>query len=136
MATTGIVNGHYLRIYVDGTAVAKATECSIEWTAEMKELSTAHKDAVAGGWREITPGQKSGNCSTNGLYSEETNSFASLWEKYNDGTKVAIQFKTGESGDTVWYADGYINSMSLNAPDNENVTYSISIDFTGESVMS
>jgi TP901-1 family phage major tail protein len=136
MATTGIVNGHYLRFFDGGTAIAKATSCTISFSVGMRE--TAHKDTAGdgGGWREVSPGQKSGTGSTEGLYAEDTNSFATLYDKMIAGTSVALTFTTGESGDDVYYATAYITSMELNAPNNENVTYSISFEFSGEVVRS
>jgi predicted secreted protein len=136
MATVGVVNGHYLRFYDGGVAIAKATECSISWAVEMRE--TAHKDTAGdgGGWKEVAPGQKSGTGSTSGLYAEDTNSFATLYAKMVAGTKITGTFTTAVSGDSVWYFEGYISSMELNAPNNENVTYSISFEFTGEITLS
>jgi predicted secreted protein len=136
MATVGIVNGHYLRFFDGGVAIAKATECTISWAVEMRE--TAHKDTAGdgGGWKEVAPGQKSGTGSTSGLYAEDTNSFATLYGKMAAGTAITGTFTTGESGDSVWYFTGYITSMELNAPNNENVTYSISFEFSGEVTLS
>jgi len=94
MATTGIVNGHYLRFFDGGVAIARATECT------------------------------------------DANSFATLYDKFIDGTSCALTFTTGESGDDVYYATAYITSMELNAVNNENVTYSISFEFSGEVVRS
>lgn len=136
MATTGIVNGHYLRFYDGGTALAKATECEINFAVEMRE--TAHKDTSGtnGGWKSVAPGQKSGTGSTSLLYSEETNSFATLWAKYAAGTALTLTFKTGVSGDHVWTGTAYITDMKLNAPNNQNVTASISFEFSGEITLS
>jgi TP901-1 family phage major tail protein len=136
MATVGVVNGHYLRFFDSGTAIAKATECSISWSVEMRE--TAHKDTAGdgGGWREVSPGQKSGTGSTSGLYAEDTNSFATLYDKMIAGTALELTFTTGETGDNVYYGQAFINSMELNAPNNENVSYTISFEFNGEIVRS
>ena len=137
MATVGIVNGHFLRWYVGGISIAKATECSISFATSTREVS--HKDtasSLTGGWREVLPGQLSGTGSTSGLYAEDTNSFATLWDGMVNGDTFDLTFTTGESGDSVWYASAIITSMELNAPNDENVTYSISFEFTGEVVRS
>ena len=136
MATTGIVNGHYLRFFDGGVAIAKATSCTISFSAEARE--TAHKDTAGdgGGWREVAPGQKSATGSTEGLYSEETNSFVTLFNKYSAGTELELTFTTGETGDSIWYGTAIITSLELNAPNNENVTYSCSFEFTGEVIVS
>ena len=137
MATVGVVNGHFLRFFVGGVSIAKATECTISFAAATREI--AHKDtasSLTGGWREVLPGQLSGTGSTSGLYAEDTNSFATLYDSMVAGDTLAITFTTGESGDSVWYADAIITSMELSAPNDENVTYSISFEFSGEVVRS
>lgn len=136
MATTGIVNGHYLRFFDGGIAIARAVECSISWSIEMRETATKDTAGDGGGWREVQPGQKSGTGSTSGLYTEDTNSFAILYDKMIAGTPIELTFTTNESGDDVYYGQAFISSMELNAPNNENVTYSISFEFNGEIVRS
>jgi TP901-1 family phage major tail protein len=136
MATIGIVNGHFLRFFDNGVPIARSTSCTISWSVELRESSTKD-DANAGfGWREVTPGQKSGTGSAEGLYAEDANSFATIYDKMIAGTALDLTFTTGESGDDVYYGQAYVTSMELSAPNNENVTYSISFEFTGEIVRS
>jgi TP901-1 family phage major tail protein len=136
MATLGVVNGHYLRFYMDSVAVAYATDCTISFSAEMREL--AHKDTAGdgGGWVEKAAGQKSATGSTSLLYSEETNSFATLFASFKDGEPIDVTFTTSESGDSVFAGEAFITSMEINAPNNENVTASISFEFNGEVTLS
>lgn len=137
MASVGIINGHFLRFFVGGVSIAKATECSISISSSTREVS--HKDtasSLTGGWREVLPGQLSGTGSTSGLYAEDTNSFATLFDLMVQGETVELTFTTGESGDSVWYATAIITSMELSAPNDENVVYSISFEFSGEVVRS
>jgi len=69
MATTGIVNGHYMRFFDadTGNPYAKATECTISFS--MSSRQTSHKDTAGSGsgWREISAGEKSGSGSTSAL---------------------------------------------------------------------
>lgn len=138
MATTGIVNGHYMRFFDadTGNPYAKATDCTISFA--MSSRQTSHKDTngSGSGWREISAGEKSGSGSTSGLYAEDTNSFAILYDKFKDGLPVNLTFTTGESGDDIYYCTAYIVSLELNAVNNENVTYSCSFEFSGEVVRS
>ena len=137
MASVGIINGHFLRFFVGGTPIARATECTISFSAATREIATKDSaSTLTGGWRQVQPGQLSGTGSTSGLYAEDANSFSTLWDSMVDGDTLAITFTTGESGDTVWYADALITSMELSAPNDENVSYSISFEFTGEVVKS
>ncbi len=136
MATSGIVNGKYLRFYDDGQVLAFATSCSLSFN--MSPRSIAHKDTPGtnGGWAELLPGQKSGTGSTEGLYAEDNNAFATLYDKFIAGTPCELTFTTGESGDDTYYGQAYITSMELTAPNDESSTWSISFEFNGEVVRS
>lgn len=133
MATTGVTNGRNMRFFDGGTALGFATECSLSFSREMREL--AHKD-VTGNWIEKAPGAMSGSGSTSGLYAESNNAAESLFTKMNAGTALTLTFTTDVTGDQVWTGTAYITSLELNAPDNENVTYSVSFEFSGAVVMS
>lgn len=125
-----VINGHYLRIYIGGTAIAKATECSLSLSAEMRE--TSHKDTSGdgGGWREVTPGEKAGTLTCNALFAE-TESYETLWTAYSTGASVSWIFQDGTTGNLADSGTGYISSLEKNAPNNENVTYSVTIEVTG-----
>jgi len=136
MATTGIVNGKYLRFYDDGAVLAFATSCSLSFS--MSPRSISHKDTPGsnGGWAAILPGQKTGTGSTEGLYAEDNNAFATLYDKFIAGTPCDLTFTTGESGDDTYYGEAFITSMELTAPNDESSTWSISFEFNGEVVRS
>jgi TP901-1 family phage major tail protein len=132
MATVGVVNGHYMRFFDNGVSLGYSTSCSIAFNATMRELS--HKDTAGsgGGWLEQAPGQKSGTFSTEGLYAEDDNAAAALFQKLADGTEITLTFTTDVSGDKVWSGTALLTSVEITAPNNENVTYSVSGVFTGE----
>jgi len=125
-----IVNGHDLRVYVGGSAVAKATECSFSLSTNMREI--AHKDTAgsAGGFREVSAGQKSGTMTTSALYSEGE-SFESLFSAWDAGTAVVVKFSDEVSGNKHMTANALISSLDMNAPDNENVSYSVTFELSG-----
>lgn len=133
MATTGITNGRNMRFFDGGTALGRATDCTLSFSSEMRE--TAHKD-LTGNWTAKAPGAMSGTGSASGLYSEDANAAESLFTKMNAGTALTLTFTTEVTGDQVWTGTAYISSLEMNAPDNENVTYSVSFEFTGAVVMS
>ena len=135
MPTTGVTNGHYMRFFNSGTSLGYATECSLNFAAEMREL--AHKDTVGdgGGWVEKAPGQKSATGSTSGLYAESDNAAATLFSAYEDGTALTLTFCTETTGDKIWSGSAFITSLEVNATNNENVTYSCSFEFSGAVTM-
>jgi len=132
MATVGVVNGHYMRFFDNGVSLGYATSCTISFSSAMRELS--HKDTAGdgGGWLEQAPGQKSATFSTEGLYAEDDNAAAALFTKLADGTEITLTFTTDVSGDKVWSGTALLTSVEITAPNNENVTYSVSGVFTGE----
>lgn len=127
MATVGIVNGHNLRWYLDGVAIAKATECTISMSTALRE--TTHKD-VGGptGWAANESGVLSWEGQCTALFAE-AESFETLWTAFSTAVQVDIVFSTDESGDKTFEGSAIITSLEMNAPDNENVSYSVS--FTG-----
>ena len=135
MATIGVTNGHYMRLFDNGVSLGYSTNCSIAFNATMRELS--HKDTAGsgGGWIEQAPGQKSGTFSTEGLYAEDDNAAAALYAKLADGTAIDLTFTTDVTGDKIWTGVGYLTSVEITAPNNENVTYSVSGVFNGEVII-
>jgi len=132
MATVGVVNGHYMRFFDNGVSLGYATSCTISFSSAMRELS--HKDTAGdgGGWLEQAPGQKSATFSTEGLYAEDDNAAAALFTKLADGTEITLTFTTDVTGDKIWSGTALLTSVEITAPNNENVTYSVSGVFTGE----
>lgn len=128
MPTTGIVNGHNLRLKVEGTNVARATSCKIEF--KNKTRQTAHKD-TSGGWETNDYGEFSGTLSTDFLFEETAGNFEDLYDFFVAKTKVTCLYATSTSGDTSWTVEGVIDSLSIDAPNNENATASISIIMDG-----
>jgi predicted secreted protein len=131
MPTTGIVNGHNLRIFLDDVAVAKSTSCSISITRDVRE--TSHKDLGTGdgaGWKGSEYGEGSWTITGDALYAYDgagdAESFETLWDAIENKTKLTIQYSTDVSGDKVFEGSVIITSLDVNAPNNEDVTYSFS----------
>lgn len=128
MATVGIVNGHVLRWYINGTAIAKATSCSLDFSAETRD--TAHKD-VGGptGWADSETGQLSFSGSCDALYAE-AEQFETLYTAFAAGTTLTMEYSTDVTGDKFFSCSILVTGLSMNADNNENVTYSAT--FTGK----
>lgn len=124
-------NGHNLRIYIGGSAVAKATTCQMNLSTDM--IETAHKDTAGtgSGFKESQPGQKSGTMSTTALYAEADNDIDTIFDAWSSGTAQTLKFSDEVSTNRYWTATGYITSISKNAPDNEIVTYTVTWDLSG-----
>ena len=142
MATTGIVNGTNLRIYLNlGSglvAVAYATSCSIDMSRELRESVT--KDSTGGGqtgWRTVRAGQKSATISGEGLVSMEADSntnhkpITDLCSAYSNATAITWRVTTDTSGDDFLSGSGLMTNLSLNMGAEEDSTYSYTIEVNG-----
>lgn len=130
MATAGIHSGSIMRVTIGGVAVAKATDSSIEFSRG--EISISHKD-VTNNWKAVSAGELSATVSTNALYAaDEGESFATLWAAFTGRSDVALQFTSSVSGDKYYYGNFKVTSLSVNAPNNESVTYSASFSSNGQ----
>jgi len=141
MPTTGIVNGHNLRILIgindengisDPAPVAKSTSCSISITRDVRE--TSHKDLGSGdgaGWKGSEYGEGSWTITGDALYSynqglDENIGVGLLWTAMKDKNKLVVQYSTDVVGDQMFQGTVVITSLDVNAPNNEDVTYSFS----------
>ena len=130
MATSGVVNGTDLRIYKGGTAIGRATTCSLSISREMREI--LDKDNT-GSWVTSAPGRKSASLSTDAFFTYDTPNVKpeALWSDLDNGTLVTWRFTTDEAGDKAWDGSGYVTEFSVNAGVEENSTYSVTITVSG-----
>lgn len=133
MPTTGIMNGSLLRLYVDGVAVAYSTSDTLDLSRAMREM--AHKDNTSA-WVEVAPGQKSATFSTELMFADIGDStantkFNTLFASWDAGTLVTCLYTSSVNGDSVFSFTAYIESLSLNAANQESVTASASLRVNG-----
>lgn len=133
MATTGIVNGSLLRLYVNDVAVAYSTSDTLDLTRAMREI--AHKDNTSA-WVQVAPGQKSATFSTELLFADvgdasANTKFNSLFDSWNAGTQITCTYTTDVLDDSIYSFTAYIESLSLNSANQENVTASASLRING-----
>lgn len=131
MATTGIVNGTLLRIFKGGTKVGYSTNCSLEFTMETR--STLTKDTPGGGWTEASPAQKSATLTAEFLFSYDTANISpeDLWDDFDNRALLLLRMTTDVAGDKYWEGSGYITSLSMSAPVEDNITCSTTFTATG-----
>lgn len=128
MPTAGIINGKLLRLYIADVAVSKATECTLSISVGTR--GSSHKDS--GGWEDSLSSIKSWTMSTSALYAlDSTNSPQSIAAAVLAGTPVAVRFTTDVTGDTYYSGTGIITKFDVNAPNEEDSTFSIEIKGSG-----
>jgi len=128
MASTGYQNGTDIGLFIDGTLVSYGTSHDFEITMETREAS--NKDSQ--GWAEKREGQKSWTASGEFIFAEDaTMSFSDLFALVTARTKVVAKIATTTTGDKIYSGDAYITSLSKSAPNEDTVTFSVSLDGTG-----
>ena len=134
--TTGKMNGTDLGLYVhqsDGSEVliASATECTISFSEDPRDTTT--KDS--GGWRELAEGLRSATISASYLHAEDdTNNIQDYWGAFNTRANLFFLMSTEETGDYRWNGECRITSLEKSAATEDNVTYSVTREVTGEPV--
>ena len=134
MATTGILDGGKVTLFVkDGanyTPIGYSTSCSLELSVDTRE--TSYKGS--GGWNTKRSGNKSWTASADGLvaYDDTDNGYVYSMDTAIVGDPITIYYVAGESdpvtGDIAYTGDAIITSVSSTAGDNEDVTYSVSLE--------
>ncbi len=129
--TTGVLNGTDFRLYLSGNVIGRATNCSLEMTAEIRTI--LDKDSPGSGWQEGSRGVKSATISTTGFLAFDTTNtkVSAIFTLFDAGTVSVCRFTTDETGDTYWEASVIVNSISLGSPVEDNVTYDIGFIVTG-----
>ena len=128
MATTGIMNGTLLGVYVGSTLVAHATEGSISLSMDTRDATT--KDSS--GYRDLLEGTRSGSISVSALYADDaTYGVNALMTAFSNRTTLTVKFSTEVSGDDYWSATCYLTSLEVSAATEDNATYSASFEIGG-----
>lgn len=128
MASTGVQNGRFAQVFINGVAIAHATSHSFSPTRDMRD--TTSKDSE--GWRNVAPGLRSWTMSGEFLFAHDAlTGYSSLWSKWKDGTRVQVKFSTNESGDKYYSGWAYIGELPQESPNEDNVTFSMTLEGDG-----
>jgi hypothetical protein len=137
------MKGQNLRILIGSPAkcVAFSTGCTYHLSSTLEDSST--KDDVGGFQKQEVTGM-AGDISCDALYSADTDSGAVNGEAALDmvlaGQEVDVEFSTTE-GDknrtatgTKYTCKAIVNDISINAPNRQNVTYTIQMQMNSKPV--
>lgn len=134
-----IILGTDLMLFKGGKALAAATSCKL--TIQANTLETSSKDS--GKWTTKQAAKLSWNCSSDNLFTVAD--YKELADALIARKEVEIRFSTVKNPDSAngvpeggWQPseDGYsgkaiITQLDLTASDNENATYSVSLEGSG-----
>ena len=128
MASTSVMNGSLMGVYIGSTLIAHSTEGSISLSMDTRDISS--KDSA--GSRALLEGMKSGSISVSALYTEDSAYGADeLFVAMAARTPLAVKFSTEVSGDHFWSASSYLTSLEVSASTEDNMTYSATFELTG-----
>jgi TP901-1 family phage major tail protein len=126
-----IFNGTNLGVYISGTLVAAATDCSLSLNMETIDITT--KDSA--GYRELLGGLRSGSISCSGLidYQDASNKdVTDLYDAWEGRTELTLKFSSEISGDESYTANGFLTSLEQSGGTEDTATYSATFELTGE----
>lgn len=128
MATTGIVEGNNLLLYIDGEPIVCTTEASFDFSREIIEAVCKDNN----GARQIKLGGTSGNFGVSGLWKfDGAYQVEDLMDAFLNATLLTARWTTDEVGDFYLEADVYITNISGASAVNDNVTFDATFEITG-----
>ena len=128
MATTGIVNGTAIAIYVGGTKVANLI--SNDFNLSMATRETTNKDTS--GWETSLGGLKSWECTAEGMFAEDASyGYNDLYAVFIAGTAVTIMTSSQVSGDNKYTGQALLTKLDRAHGLEDNTTFTCSFKGTG-----
>jgi len=128
MATTGLMNGTDVIMYIDGVAIANSTNNSLSWSMEGREATT--KDS--GGHSEMLEGLRSWEMGVEAFEAlDATKSFEELFDLINTRDKISVVLSTKISGDVQYFGAAFVTNIEQTSGVEETITFSASLTGTG-----
>jgi predicted secreted protein len=125
MATSGVINGTLLGVYMDSTLIASAKSCELTVSHDPRETTT--KDD--GAYETKLEGKLSWGISVNGLAT--VSGFSTLFTAWKNRTQVQLYFQTAVSGDKTYRGYAYITSLKESADHQTSAAWDASFEGTG-----
>lgn len=128
MATSGIVNGTLIALYVGGTKIANLISNDLDLTMSTRE--TTHKDTS--GWKTILGSTMSWTCSAEGMFAEDaTYGFDDLFAVFTARAAVTVMTSSQVTGDKKYSGSALLTGLSRSHGYEENAQFSCTFEGTG-----
>tara|TARA_B100000579_G_scaffold9017_1_gene6750 strand:+ start:3795 stop:4196 length:402 start_codon:yes stop_codon:yes gene_type:complete len=128
-----VFNGTNLLLKVEGNTVAHTTSCTLSLSNDLPEATSK----ASSGFAEHIAGVMSGEISFDGLMDYTDSAGGEALSAYLLArTQLTCVFGTATSGEPIYTAEGFLNSLEISAEMENAVTYSGSITLTGSIVKS
>lgn len=129
MATSGIVQGRLVKLYLDTVVIDDQLDCSLTISSDMDEVTTKLSTAQ---WKEFLPSFKGATGSVSGYISfDATEQVTQAVADITAGTQVALLFSTAVTGDATWAANAYTSNVDIQFPKDGPATFSFDYQITG-----
>jgi predicted secreted protein len=129
MATSGIINGTSMAVYISETKVAVLTGNSLALSWPTRD--TANKDS--GSWMTKIPTRGNWSISGTAFFQFLTSGgYLSLFTAMTAKTLIAVEISGNTSTDHYWHGFGYITDLSADFPDDEASTFNFTVEGTGQ----
>lgn len=128
MATTGVVSGNALLLYIGDDPIACTSDASFDMTRELIEVTCKDNN----GAKQYTVGGTDGTFSVTGMWMYDAPyGVEDLATAYLAGTKLTARWATAETGDFYLQADVYITQFGGSSGVNAPATYTATFQITG-----
>jgi predicted secreted protein len=122
--------GENMRLTLDGKLILHEVSASLSFTKDFKEV--ASKDTNG---KLVSPGSNSWNFSVEGLWENDgtvkQDLFAITTMANADAVKT-VSFSTGISGDPIFSGNAYVEGFTVDAANEEYVTFSFTVKGSGD----
>ncbi len=122
--------GENMRLTLNSKEILHEVSCSLSFTKDFKEI--ASKDTNG---KLVSPGSSSTTISIEGLWENDGTTKHDLFviSGYaNANTAYAFSFSTDVIGDVIYSGDAYVDSFSVDATNEEYVTFSFTLKINGD----
>tara|TARA_Y100001963_G_C6665460_1_gene392506 strand:- start:330 stop:752 length:423 start_codon:yes stop_codon:yes gene_type:complete len=133
MATTTSVNGTDFILQIDSGAgyltLGTSTSCSVSMSLETRDTSSKSSD----GWAESLYGQRSWTMDVEALLTFNVANVMHLFDVYKNRTVCTVKFIQASTvtGDAFYSGTALLTSLSADAPMEDSMTYSASLQGSG-----
>ena len=129
MATTGIVSGNLMQLYLNGNPIGCTTTAAFSFSRAVTEAICKDNN----GARQISPGGLSGTFTTSGLWKfDAAYGVEDISTLFLAGTSLTVRWTTNVAGDFYFQADCYCTELSGAAAVNDNVTFDATFTIDGD----
>lgn len=127
--TTDILPGTLMALYVSGTKIANLTTNAMALNRPTRE--TANKDS--GNWITRKPKRASFGFSGSAYFAFDAGyGWVDLYSALKNGTALTVMTSSEVVGDKKMYGTCYVTDLPAEFPDDENSSYNVTLEGTGE----